>query len=60
MPNEYSSMEIGNTHIKIFGDACRDRTEADVQEILRDIAKKTYEHLCAQTQEITPGENNFF
>ena len=46
--NVVKSFSIGNTRIKICDDYCRDRTPAEVDEILKRIARRAQEALSAQ------------
>lgn len=38
---------IGNTHVRIADDYCRDKTPEEVETILRRIARTAQEHITA-------------
>lgn len=46
---------IGNTHIMIADDYCRDKTSEDVQRILQEIAWRAQESLSAAATQAAIG-----
>lgn len=45
--NVLREIKIGNTSIKIAGDYCNDKTEIEVEEILRRIAQQAQRNMTA-------------
>lgn len=45
--NVVKAFHIGNTRVKICDDYCRDRTSADVEQILERIARRALEQFAA-------------
>lgn len=45
--NVVKKFSIGNTRVKICDDYCRDRTSADIEQILERIARRALEQFAA-------------
>ena len=54
-PNIVRDFTIGNTRIKIADDYCRDKTQEDVKQILRKIARTAQEHIRAAAEAAEAG-----